>query len=222
MIPKEIRPLLKLLQWTRFIDRVRCGVHKMHKTYEEAALSLIDKDTETKRKKRVEQDINYDGVHPDIVTFWKGMQKECEKRNISVRAFEFVRSMDKQEYYYKTGRSKAPAGRSAHNIGGLGITAAVDIISTERAWDLTKKEWDILIAIGNEVARKKKIKIVNGSTFTKLYDPAHWELKDWRKWRNAADYCAENNIVLPDDKQDRWMKLDYINEINKKSNGARD
>jgi hypothetical protein len=215
---KEIRPLLKLLQWARLMDRVQCVAHKAHKTYEDAALSLIDKDTETKRKKRVEQDTNYEGVHPDIVLFWKGMQKECEKRNISVRAFEFVRSMDKQQYYYKTGRSKAKAGRSAHNIGGLGLSAAVDIISTERAWDLTKKEWDILITIGYEVARKKKIKIVNGSEFRSLYDPAHWELAGWRQWRQAADYCAENKIVLPDSPTDKWLKLDYINRINNKSN----
>ena len=218
MIPKEIRPLLKLLHWERLKDRFQCVAHKAHKTYEEAALSLIDKDTETKRKKRIEQDINYEGVHPDIVTFWKGMQKECQKRNISVRAFEFVRSMEKQEYYYKTGRSKARAGRSAHNIGGLGLSAAVDIISTERAWDLTKKEWDILITIGYEVARKKKIKVVNGSEFSKLYDPAHWELRDWRKWREAADYCAKNKIQLPEGATDRWLKLDYIDEINRKPN----
>ena len=218
MIPKEIRPLLKLLQWERLKDRFQCVAHKAHKTYEEAALSLIDKDTETKRKKRIEQDINYEGVHPDIVTFWKGMHKECQKRNISVRAFEFVRSMDKQEYYYKTGRSKARAGRSAHNIGGLGLSAAVDVISTERAWDLTKKEWDILISIGYEVARKKKIKVVNGSEFSKLYDPAHWELRDWRKWREAADYCAKNKIQLPEGATDRWLKLDYIDEINRKPN----
>lgn len=215
---KEIRPLLKLLQWARLMDRVQCVAHKAHKTYEDAALSLIDKDTETKRKKRVEQDINYDGVHPDIVTFWKGVQKECEKRNISVRAFEFVRSMDKQQYYYKTGRSKAKAGRSAHNIGGLGLSAAVDIISTERAWDLTKKEWDILITIGYEVARKKKIKILNGSKFETLYDPAHWELVGWKQWRQAAEYCAENKIVLPDSATDRWLKLEYIHKINNKSN----
>ena len=218
MIPKEIRPLLKLLQWERLKDRFQCVAHKAHKTYEEAALSLIDKDTETKRKKRIEQDINYEGVHPDIVTFWKGMHKECQKRNISVRAFEFVRSMDKQEYYYKTGRSKARAGRSAHNIGGLGLSAAVDVISTERAWDLTKKEWDILITIGYEVARKKKIKVVNGSEFSKLYDPAHWELRDWRKWREAADYCAKNKIQLPEGATDRWLKLDYIDQINRKPN----
>jgi hypothetical protein len=218
MIPKEIRPLLKLLHWERLKDRFQCVAHKAHKTYEEAALSLIDKDTETKRKKRIEQDINYEGVHPDIVTFWKGMLKECHKRNISVRAFEFVRSMDKQEYYFKTGRSKARAGRSAHNIGGLGLSAAVDVISTERAWDLTKKEWDILITIGYEVARKKKIKVVNGSEFTKLYDPAHWELRDWRKWREAADYCAKNKIQLPEGATDRWLKLDYIDEINRKPN----
>lgn len=218
MIPKEIRPLLKLLHWERLKDRFQCVAHNAHKTYEAAALSLIDKDTDTKRKKRIEQDINYDGVHPDIITFWKGMQKECQKRNISVRAFEFVRSMDKQEYYYKTGRSKAPPGRSPHNIGGLGISAAVDVISTERAWDLTKKEWDILITIGYEVARKKKIKVVNGSEFSKLYDPAHWELRDWRKWREAADYCAKNKIQLPHDATDRWLKLDYIDEINRKPN----
>ena len=131
---KEMRPLLKLLQWARLIDRVQCVAHKAHKTYEDAALSLIDKDTESKRKKRVQTNIDYEGVHPKIIEFWKGMQKECEKRNISVRAFEFVRSMDKQQYYYDSGRSKAKPGRSPHNICGLGLSAAVDVISTERAW----------------------------------------------------------------------------------------
>lgn len=67
-------------------------------------------------------------------------------------------------------------GRSPHQFG-----MAVDIAHLTRAWDLTAKEWAVIGLIGKEVARKRKIRIVWGGDFKSIYDPAHWELADWKE-----------------------------------------
>jgi hypothetical protein len=62
----------------------------------------------------------------------------------------------------------------------------VDIIHASRAWNLTKKEWDVLGSIGKEIARKRNLKMEWGGDWDgregrpKFYDPAHWQIKNWR------------------------------------------
>ena len=58
-------------------------------------------------------------------------------------------------------------------------SAAVDIIHATRGWNLTKKEWDVVGAIGKELARKRNIDIEWGGDW-KFYDPAHWQIKSWK------------------------------------------
>ena len=55
----------------------------------------------------------------------------------------------------------------------------MDIVHASRAWNLTKKEWDVLGSIGKEIARKRNLKMEWGGDW-KFYDPAHWQIKDWR------------------------------------------
>jgi hypothetical protein len=56
---------------------------------------------------------------------------------------------------------------------------AVDIIHATRAWNLSKKEWDCIGAIGKEIARKRNIKLDWGGEWN-FYDPAHWEIDEWQ------------------------------------------
>ena len=37
--------------------------------------------------------------------------------------------------------------------------------------------------VGKEVARKMGLRVTWGGDFKSLYDPAHWELTDWRTVR---------------------------------------
>lgn len=94
--------------------------------------------------------------------------------------FYFVRTHDEQDRLYAKGVTKAKGGESPHNYG-----CAVDQVHYSRYWDLTKKEWAVIGLIGKEVARRRNIKIVWGGDWG-FYDPAHWELRDWRHYRAAA------------------------------------
>nr|WP_245369132.1 M15 family metallopeptidase [Agrobacterium tumefaciens] len=79
-----------------------------------------------------------------------------------------------QQRLYVKGLSKAKPGQSAHNYG-----LAVDIVHGTKAWDLTRKQWDLIGHIGKEVAASLGIKVEWGGDWS-FYDPAHWELANWR------------------------------------------
>ena len=171
----ELRPLLRFLRLVRVIDRINRYKNQSEdkefysKDHVEAARSLA-----TQKYKEVTKAYDYRGVHPDIVVFWRAFDKHCKKRNIPLWAFEFVRSKKRQATLYQKGRSKAKAGESPHQYG-----MAVDVVHATRSWNLTKKEWDVLGSIGKEIARKKNLKMEWGGDW-KFYDPAHWQIKDWR------------------------------------------
>ena len=94
-----------------------------------------------------------------------------------------IRGSLEQNRLFKEGRSKARAGESPHNFG-----AAVDIIHGTKGWNLTRKQWAILGHIGKEIAATSGISVVwggddgPGDRFN--WDPAHWELTEWRKIRS--------------------------------------
>lgn len=185
-------PPNKFYRWIKFLDRIKYFYRGelTHETHSQALRELADPNALKRRKiKQMHTTNNYVGTHPDIVKFWRIFHKDMEKRNIPIRAFEFKRSHDRQNELYKEGRSFAKGGMSAHNYG-----LAVDVISTTKAWSLSKKQWDLFIAIGYEAARKANIKIKNGSEFKNLYDPAHWELLNWKE-------IASPKIVVLTEKQ---------------------
>jgi len=119
-----------------------------------------------------------------IVWFYQAFHKECETRGIPVYAHEFYRSPERQYELHRAGHSKARAGTSPHNSG-----LAVDIVHSVHHWNLNPDEWDLLGAIGKECARKLNIQVEWGGDWD-FYDPAHWQLKNWRAIR-------DNEWILP-------------------------
>lgn len=113
-------------------------------------------------------------THPDIVRFWEKFSDELARRKMPFKPFEMYRSNDRQARLIKQRVTKAGPGKSPHNYG-----MAVDVVHAYKYWDLTRNQWDVVGAIGKEVARKAKIKIEWGGDW-KFYDPAHWELAEWR------------------------------------------
>lgn len=170
------RPKNRFYRWVRFLDRIQCFWHELaSKDYIEAAYGLARSKAFKDIKVREKQtSVQFEGVHEDIVKFWKGMYKACKARNIPVIAFEMLRSPERQDELYKAGRSKARGYQSPHQFG-----MAVDIVHATDYWQITKKQWDIIGSIGFEVARKNKIDIEWGGKFKKFYDPAHWQIKNW-------------------------------------------
>lgn len=141
-----------------------------------AAVSMARKDFLLSRRYQDQQlRAVYDGAHPLIVDFTRAFVKEAARYSIPIFSHCVVRDEDEQMRLYSQGRSKAVFGRSPHNYG-----MATDLVHGTRAWNLERAEWDFLGVLGKEVARKRGIKVEWGGDW-EFYDPAHWELLDWRK-----------------------------------------
>lgn len=165
---------------------------RLPKDHVQAARTLVDMSTLNSsgyRKKLLFAP--WERSHPDILEFERRFRKELQRRGIPMFAFEFYRSGERQDELKQQGRSKAGAGSSPHNYG-----CAVDIVHYPRFWDLTPKQWAVIGAIGKEVARKANIPISWGGEWN-FYDPAHWELADWRLHREAQELMAAQGIDIP-------------------------
>jgi len=93
---------------------------------------------------------------------------------VPMYAHSVVRTASEQNALYVRGVTKAKAGESPHNCG-----CAVDLIHGRKAWDLGEKSWEVIGHIGKEIALQAGLKIEWGGDW-KFYDPAHWELAEWR------------------------------------------
>lgn len=129
---------------------------------------------------------------------WAALFVEIARRkDIPLFVHSAFRTKAEQDALVERGVSRARWPLSAHNIG-----EAVDIVHGEYAWSLTNDEWKLLGIIGREAERRinARLKAANrlilnwggdegpGDTFR--WDPAHWEIADFRTRRReivAAD-----------------------------------
>ena len=145
-------------------------------TFQQAIKSLADQEflvspTWLRQKMRA----NRVGADADIVSFERAFVAECAKYGIPVFTHCVVRDEQEQQRVYDEGHSAAKFGQSPHNHG-----MAADIIHSKRAWEIEQIEWELLGHIGFEVARRLNIKVEWGGDW-KFWDPAHWQLADWRE-----------------------------------------
>lgn len=119
------------------------------------------------------------GAQPEILEFERKLVKRAFKLGVPMFAHCVNRGSQDQNRLFKEGRSKARAGESPHNFG-----AAVDLIHGTKGWDLTRKQWAIIGHIGKELAVSLTLDVVWGGDW-KFWDPAHWELANWRSIRDA-------------------------------------
>lgn len=115
------------------------------------------------------------GAHPDILDFERLFIRRMRKHDVPMFAHCVMRTEAEQLIVVQQGRSLADAGKSPHQHG-----FAVDIVHGLRAWDLERHQWVLLGHIGKEVANAAGIDVEWGGDWD-FYDPAHWELRDWRK-----------------------------------------
>lgn len=123
------------------------------------------------------------GAREELLEFERKLIKRAFKLGIPLFAHCVVRGATTQDRLYRQGFSKAKAGHSPHNYG-----CAVDLVHGTKAWALTQKQWLILGHLGHEVARQIGVKIAWGGDWKEPgqllgWDPAHWELADWRTYR---------------------------------------
>jgi hypothetical protein len=150
--------------------------------YQTARRQLMNKPfMETPKYREQQGRANRTGVYvcPDtgralIQEFEKAFVSALRRQGMPFFAHSCVRTSEEQQLLFETGRSKARAGQSPHNYG-----MAVDVVHSVHAWDLERRAWDIVGHIGYETARRIGVDINWGGEW-KFYDPAHWELHDWK------------------------------------------
>lgn len=116
--------------------------------------------------------------------FFPVLRSRMETLKVPMFVNEGLRSNERQAELKAGGFSKAGPGSSAHNYFCAG-----DYIHGVRGWELDKTQWAVIGHIGHEVAKSLQIEVVwggddgPGDKFN--WDPAHWEIKNWRVIRGA-------------------------------------
>lgn len=119
------------------------------------------------------------GADPRILEFADKMVKRCAGLLIPIYPHTIVRTYDDQMSAVVRGVSRdwPDVGLWPHRF------AAVDLVHGTLQWmdkPAIPHAWDVIGHLGKEVAHSMGIKITWGGDFTRLYDPAHWELTGWR------------------------------------------
>lgn len=116
-----------------------------------------------------------EGAHPDILEFERRLVTKMRKQFVPLFCNSCVRGTHEQDALLARGVSKAAGGQSPHNYG-----MAVDIIHGVKGWNIPKASWTLLGHVGKEISIQSGIAVTWGGDW-KFYDPAHWELKEWKR-----------------------------------------
>ena len=122
-----------------------------------------------------QQRANRKGAHEDILAFEKAFIARMASLGVPMFAHNMVRTTAEQNALFVKGVSKAKGKQGPHTHG-----CAVDIVHSLLAWNLPDKGWKLIGHIGLEVAKTSGIDVTWGGKW-KFYDPAHWELTNWRE-----------------------------------------
>nr|WP_321483034.1 hypothetical protein [uncultured Cohaesibacter sp.] len=130
---------------------------------------------------------NRQGASQSIIDFEKAFVRDLRRRGIPFFCHNMFRTPADQDALFVKGVSRA-RGRESPHVHGL----ACDCVHSVHAWGLDRHSWQIIGHIGKEVATRLKIPIIWGGDWNDngqivlddpketLWDPAHWEIADWR------------------------------------------
>lgn len=117
------------------------------------------------------------GAHPAIVEFErKFIARMAKKHGVPMFAHNMVRTPAEQRAVFVQGHSQKDGSKPFAHMG-----CAVDIVHSVKAWDLERASWSMLGHIGKELATQLGIRLTWGGDWSSPYDPAHWELANWRE-----------------------------------------
>lgn len=144
-------------------------------TYQGALRSIEDRSFLLSPKYR-EQSWRADWTNVDdrIQEFSTLLVRRMANLGVPMFVSEARRSAKRQRELKAKGFSKLTNGPHMHGM-------AVDIIHSTKAWDISRKAWDLVGHVGKEIAVQKGYKLTWGGDWSNPWDPAHWEIKDWRK-----------------------------------------
>lgn len=114
-------------------------------------------------------------VKPQIQRFAGGLCLAARAVGIPLYCHTAYRTPDKQWEMVAKGVSRTKPPLAAHPQG-----CAVDIVHAVHHWNMSENEWAYIGRLGQDVARKLAIPIEWGGDWSDPWDPAHWELQNWR------------------------------------------
>lgn len=139
---------------------------------------------------------DWQNTDPRIALFAALLVRELRKANVPMFVHSAFRSPTQQIELVARGVSRAKPPRAPHVQG-----AAVDIVHSRFAWELSKAEWDMIGRIGKRIAERADIPVQWGGDWD-FWDPAHWELADWRDHIRldvvAGEPVRRNPVVIRD------------------------
>lgn len=116
--------------------------------------------------------------HPDILLFEMLLVRRMAQLGVPMFTHAVYRDAANQNALHEAGHTRATAGQSPHNYG-----LAADIVHSRLGWNLAKRSWAVVGHVGKEVAKQNGIAVRWGGDWS-FYDPAHWELQDWKAIRD--------------------------------------
>lgn len=119
-----------------------------------------------------------------VLDFERLLVRRMSKLGVPMFAHEVWRSAERQAELAADGFSKLVDGPHMHGL-------AVDVIHARKGWRLTRQQWAVVGHVGRELATQRGYKLTWGGTWADPWDPAHWQVSNWRELvRDAMPIAA--------------------------------
>lgn len=136
---------------------------------------------------------------PRLIVWAATFQRLAAKRGVPLYVHCALRPKSVQDQLLKQGRTKAAYPRSAHNIG-----EAVDIVHGTFHWQMNEQEWQYIAVLGRlaldrvnaRLKKANKLALSWGGDWS-FYDPAHWEISDYRSRIRSLKEPAQKRPITP-------------------------
>lgn len=113
------------------------------------------------------------GASPALIAHARMLMKSCSDLGIPMYVHTWWRTPEQQRVVVAGGFSKTTDGPHMHGM-------AYDLVHGRLHWELPRATWEIIGALGNELARRNGLPIKWGGEWSDPWDPAHWQIANWR------------------------------------------
>lgn len=145
---------------------------------------------------------DYTAADHDLMVFTGKLIKALRARGLPFYVHTCWRSPALQETLMRQGKSGLKSG--AHQK-----SAAVDLVHCHYHWNLPDQVWFYVGLLGREIIKREGLKITWGGDWDgdnipvlkdrdeRFWDPAHWQVKHWRKLADVPSHGRKKANMTP-------------------------